>query len=73
MGGVLREVSRSSVSAIPVCDPEYAEFWECHMPGNAMCCCCVEVLRPSHPMGSCRARLVYLTTHLLGRLSPLSG
>ena len=24
-------------------------------------------------MGSCRARSVYLTTHLLGRLSPLSG
>ena len=30
---------------------------------------CVEVLRP----GSCRARSVYLTTFLLGRLSPLSG
>ena len=26
-----------------------------------------------NPMGSCRARSVYLTTHLLGRLSPLSG
>ena len=31
---------------------------------------CVEVLRPSQ---SCWARSVYLTTHLLGRLSPLSG
>ena len=29
--------------------------------------------RPVNPMGSCRARSVYLTTHLLGRLSPLSG
>ena len=28
---------------------------------------------PDHPMGSCRARSVYLTTRLLGRLSPLSG
>ena len=28
---------------------------------------------PVNPMGSCRARSVYLTTHLLGRLSPLSG
>ena len=30
---------------------------------------CVEV----NPLGSCRARSVYLTTRLLGRLSPLSG
>ena len=28
---------------------------------------------PINPMGSCRARSVYLTTHLLGRLRPLSG
>ena len=28
---------------------------------------------PVNPMGSCRARSVYLTTHLLGKLSPLSG
>ena len=28
---------------------------------------------PVNPIGSCRARSVYLTTHLLGRLSPLSG
>ena len=28
---------------------------------------------PVNPMGSCRARLVYLTTRSLGRLSPLSG
>ena len=27
---------------------------------------------PVNPMGSCRARSVYLTTRLLGRLSPLS-
>ena len=32
---------------------------------------CVEVLRPSQPIGSCRARSVYLATRLLGRLSPL--
>ena len=37
---------------------------------------CLFVLRfygPVNPMGSCRARAVYLTTRLLGRLSPLSG
>ena len=28
---------------------------------------------PVNPVGSCRARSVYLTTCLLGRLSPLSG
>ena len=28
---------------------------------------------PVNPMGSCLARSVYLTTRLLGRLSPLSG
>ena len=37
---------------------------------------CLFVLRfygPVNPMGSCRAWSVYLTTHLLGRLSLLSG
>ena len=28
---------------------------------------------PVNPMGSCRARSVYLTTRLLGKLSSLSG
>ena len=28
---------------------------------------------PVNPVGSCRVRSVYLTTRLLGRLSPLSG
>ena len=28
---------------------------------------------PVNPMGSCRAWSVYLTTRLLGRLSPLNG
>ena len=37
---------------------------------------CLFVLRfygPVNPRGSCRARSVYLTTRLLGRLSTLSG
>ena len=37
---------------------------------------CLFVLRfygPVNPMWSCRARSVYLTTRLLGNLSPLSG
>ena len=40
------------------------------------CCCVLFVLRfycPVNPMWSCRARSVYLTSHLLGRFSPLSG
>ena len=43
---------------------------------NSRCNPCLFVLRfygPVNPMGSCRARSVYLTTRLLGRLSPLSG
>ena len=38
-------------------------------------CACLFVLMfygPVNPMGSCRARSVYLTTLLLGRFSPLS-
>ena len=38
-------------------------------------CVCLFVSRfygPVNPMGSCRARSVYLTTRLLGRLSPQS-
>ena len=41
-----------------------------------LCFVCLFVLRfygPVNPTGSCRARSVYLTTRLLGRLSPLSG
>ena len=37
---------------------------------------CLFVLRfygHVNPMGSCLARSVYLTTRLMGRLSPLSG
>ena len=33
----------------------------------------LRVYGPVNPMGSCRVRSVYLTTHLLGRLSPLSS
>ena len=49
-----------------------------HVKENApvFCPLCLFVLRfygPVNTMGSCRARSVYLTTRLLGRLSPLSG
>ena len=43
-----------------------------HLSGQV----CLFLLRfygPVNPMGSCRVRSVYLTTRLLGRLSPLSG
>ena len=42
----------------------------------SICNRCLFVLRfygPVDPVGSCRARSVYLTTRLLGRLSPVSG
>ena len=38
--------------------------------GRMSICVCFEVLRPSQPNG---VMSVYLTTRLLGRLSPLSG
>ena len=44
--------------------------------GEALLMSILFVLRfygPVNPMGSCRAWSVYLTTCLLGRLSPLSG
>ena len=42
-------------------------------PDTATWFVCVEVLWPSQPNGLCRAWSVYLTTLLLGRLSPPSG
>ena len=45
------------------------------LPGTSECIC-LFVLRfygPVNPVGSCQAMSVYLTTRLLGRLSPLSG
>ena len=44
-----------------------------NIPIQASMFVCVEVLSPSQPSGLCLARSVYLTTRLLGRLSPLSG
>ena len=35
--------------------------------------CVLRFYGPVNPMRSCRAWSVYLTTRLLGRLSPLSG
>ena len=42
---------------------------------SAVCACLIVLMfyGPVNPMGSYRARPVYLTTRLLGRLSPLSG
>ena len=34
--------------------------------------CLLRFYGPVNPIGSCRARSVNLTTHLLGRLSPLA-
>ena len=40
---------------------------------NELCLFVLRFYGPVNPMGSCRARSVYLATRLLGRLSPLSG
>ena len=52
------------------------EVVDVYRSGYTSCLYNMFVLRfygPVNPMGSCRAWSVYLTTHLLGRLSPLSG
>ena len=41
--------------------------------GSIVCLFVLRFYGPVNLMGSCRARSVYLTTRLLGRLSPLSG
>ena len=50
--------------------------WPVLIPNSTLLMLSLFVLRfygPVNPMGSCWAWSVYLTTHLLGRLSPLSG
>ena len=51
--------------------PHLSFLW-CHEKA-ALCLFVLRFYGPVNPMGSCRARSVYLTTRLLGRLSPLSG
>ena len=62
------------------CDALRPTVFKCHQPRTEkvriLSFVCLFVLRfygPVNPMGSCRARSVYLTTRLLDRLSPLSG
>ena len=58
-----------------IVEPQWIEPWWPIDPGQLEWTL-LFVLRfygPVNPMGSCRARSVYLTTCLLGRLSPLSG
>ena len=68
---------KSGTTCMPRGEPSF--FRQMRMAGslkiNEQICLfvCVEVLRPVNPMGSCRMWSVYLTTRLLGRLSPLSG
>ena len=50
--------------------PKMQEFSSLLM---TLCLFALRFYGPVNPMGSCRARSVYLTTHLLGRLSPLTG
>ena len=52
---------------------KYSNMLSAELAQRAVKFVCVEVFDPVNPMGSCRARSVYLTTRLLGRLSPLSG
>ena len=48
------------------------QFWKL-LPLNLYCLFVLRFYGPVNPMGSCRARSVYLTTRLLGRVSPLGG
>ena len=64
------------VSAPNACEPTPPPNPNSTTPSDITTQVCLFVLRfygPINPMWSCRARSVYLTTHLLGRLSPLSG
>ena len=66
----LPPLSKMAVSLPPEVDREVSD------PSPHRRTVCLFVLRfygPVNPMGSCRARSVYLITRLLGRLSSLSG
>ena len=59
-------------------DVLFGHWFPPRVPCPGQCHCVVDLFvlgfyGPVNPMGSCRARSVYLTTRLLGRLSPLSG
>ena len=59
-------------------DPDQLASEEANWPGSALfvikyVCLCWGFMPQLNPIGSCRARSVYLTTRLLGRLSRLSG
>ena len=59
-----------------VCQLICYHSYQCRLRSACIFVFCLFVLRFNgldNPMGSCRAPSVYLTTHLLGRLSPLSG
>ena len=43
------------------------------LPSLMICLFVLRFYSPVNPMGSCRAWLVYLTTRLLGKLSPPSS
>ena len=67
---ILRLLQYSANEQIGTCNKTY------HLQvrhGGYVCLFVLRFYGPVNPMGSCRARSVYLTTRLLGRLSPLSG
>ena len=74
---------RANLSAFRTFD-RFALVWICRFPlplplgvweglRLVIVACLLRFYGPVNPMRSCRARSVYLTTRLLGRLSPLSG
>ena len=81
---ILRVKWNSLKSPFKTIFPSYTQRQSTHQ-----CCQCFDFLKateqpiralfvlrfygPVNPMGSCRVQSVYLTTRLLGRLSPLSG
>ena len=67
---------KGNESMIPLLPVHYTEIGYKRADNIVVVVCLLFELRfyvPVIPMGSCRARSVYLSTLLLGRLSPLSG
>ena len=66
-------VSKEICYCVLVLDPIFADQAKFLLELSVVCLFVLRFYGPVNPMGSCGARSVYLTTRLLGRLSPLSG
>ena len=69
----LKPGSGTPLRGIALLDYHLVELHLTKGPSRAIMNFVLRFYDPVNPMGSCRAWSVYLTTRLLGRLSPLSG